>query len=47
MTERERVIAALDACEGNQTHAARILGMGRRTLITRIEEWGLPRPRKK
>ncbi len=47
MTDRERVIAALEACDGNQTHAARILGIGRRTLITRIEEYGLPRPRKK
>jgi DNA-binding NtrC family response regulator/pSer/pThr/pTyr-binding forkhead associated (FHA) protein len=47
MTDRERVVAALDACEGNQTHAARILGIARRTLIMRIEEYGLPRPRKK
>jgi DNA-binding NtrC family response regulator len=47
MTDRERVIAALEACEGNQTHAARVLGIARRTLIMRIEEYGLPRPRKK
>jgi DNA-binding NtrC family response regulator len=47
MTDRERVVAALDACEGNQTRAAQILGIARRTLIMRIEEYGLPRPRKK
>jgi transcriptional regulator with PAS, ATPase and Fis domain len=47
MSERERVVAALEACKGNQTHAAKILGVSRRTLITRIEEYGLPRPRKK
>jgi DNA-binding NtrC family response regulator len=47
MTERDRIVAALDACSGNQTHAAKVLGISRRTLITRIEEYKLPRPRKK
>jgi DNA-binding NtrC family response regulator len=47
MSERERVIAALEACDGNQTHAAKLLGIARRTLIMRIEDYGLPRPRKK
>jgi transcriptional regulator with GAF, ATPase, and Fis domain len=45
--ERARIIAALAACDGNQTHAAKLLGISRRTLITRIEEYDLPRPRKK
>jgi DNA-binding NtrC family response regulator len=45
--ERSRIIAALDRCEGNQTHAARVLGVSRRTLISRIETYGLPRPRKR
>jgi DNA-binding NtrC family response regulator len=45
--ERERILAALDACLWNQTHAAAKLGMARRTLINRIEEYGIPRPRKK
>ncbi|MCB9596052.1 MAG: sigma 54-interacting transcriptional regulator [Sandaracinaceae bacterium] len=44
--ERQRIVAALAECEGNQTKAARLLGMPRRTLISRIEEYGLPRPRK-
>ncbi|MFI5302925.1 MAG: sigma-54 interaction domain-containing protein, partial [Polyangiales bacterium] len=45
--EKGRIIAALAACNGNQTHAAKMLGISRRTLITRIEEYDLPRPRKK
>jgi DNA-binding NtrC family response regulator len=44
--ERARIVAALAAAEGNQTRAARALGISRRTLITRIEEYDLPRPRK-
>jgi transcriptional regulator of acetoin/glycerol metabolism len=47
MTERERVMAALAAGDGNQTHAAKVLGIARRTLVNRIEEHDLPRPRKK
>ena len=45
--ERERIIRALERCGGNQTHAARQLGMSRRTLISRIERYDLPRPRKR
>ncbi len=45
--ERARVIRALERCAGNQTHAARMLGVSRRTLITRIERYNLPRPRKR
>ncbi len=45
--ERLRIIDALEQCAGNQTHAARLLGMSRRTLITRIELYDLPRPRKR
>ncbi|MFO0660163.1 MAG: sigma 54-interacting transcriptional regulator [Polyangiaceae bacterium] len=43
---RERVQRALEQCAGNQTQAAKLLGISRRTLVTRIEEYGLPRPRK-
>jgi transcriptional regulator with PAS, ATPase and Fis domain len=45
--ERERIIRALERCGGNQTHAARELGISRRTLISRIERYDLPRPRKR
>ncbi len=45
--EREAVISALEACSGNQTRAAEMLQVSRRTLINRIEALGLPRPRKR
>jgi DNA-binding NtrC family response regulator len=44
--ERQRLIATLDECGGNQTRAAKLLGISRRTLISRIEQWQLPRPKK-
>ncbi len=44
--EKQRVMRALDACGGNQTRAAEILQVSRRTLINRMIEFGLPRPRK-
>jgi transcriptional regulator with PAS, ATPase and Fis domain len=45
--ERRRVIEALDQCGGNQTRAARLLSISRTTLVARIEEFGLVRPRKR
>ncbi|MFO0550342.1 MAG: sigma 54-interacting transcriptional regulator [Polyangiaceae bacterium] len=44
--ERARIAAALESCGGNQSRAAELLGISRRTLINRIEEYGLPRPRR-
>jgi transcriptional regulator with PAS, ATPase and Fis domain len=44
--ERNRVIEALARAHGNQVVAARLLGVSRRTLINRLETFGLPRPRK-
>jgi DNA-binding NtrC family response regulator len=43
--EYERILAALTSCAGNQTRAAKVLGMSRRTLITRLEQHGIARPR--
>jgi DNA-binding NtrC family response regulator len=45
--EHQRILQALEEAGGNQTRAAQILGMPRRTLITKIERFGLPRPRKR
>ena len=41
------VMNALAACGGNQTRAARMLGISRNTLLARLDEFGVPRPRKK
>jgi DNA-binding NtrC family response regulator len=45
--ERERILHALQACGGNQTTAARMLGIARRTLINKLELHGISGPRKK
>jgi len=44
--ERQHIIDALNRCGGNQTRAAKELGISRRTLISRLEAYGLPRPLK-
>jgi DNA-binding NtrC family response regulator len=45
--ERQRIVDALEACAGNQTQAAAMLGMPRRTFVARLDAYGIPRPRKK
>jgi DNA-binding NtrC family response regulator len=45
--ERKRIINALEECGGNQTKAAALLGISRRTLVSRLDAYGLPRPRKR
>lgn len=45
--ERTRIVAALEQTGGNQTAAAKLLGMARRTFIVRLEQYGVARPRKK
>ena len=43
--ERARIVEALARCGGNQTQAAKLLGVARRTLVARLRELGVPRPR--
>lgn len=44
--ERRRILAALEQAGGNQTRAAALLGISRRTLVNRLGAYDLPRPRK-
>ena len=46
-TEQTLILKALDQAGGNQSKASEILGISRRTLINRLDEYGLRRPRKK
>jgi transcriptional regulator with GAF, ATPase, and Fis domain len=44
--ERRRIIDALEQCAGNQTRAAKLLGMSRATLATKLSIHRIPRPRR-
>ncbi|MGH2897313.1 MAG: helix-turn-helix domain-containing protein, partial [Solirubrobacteraceae bacterium] len=44
LTEEQEIIDALAQCGGNQSRAARMLGISRNTLIARIDKYGLARP---
>jgi DNA-binding NtrC family response regulator len=44
--EADEILQALARFGGNQSRAARSLGISRHTLIARMERYGIPRPRK-
>jgi DNA-binding NtrC family response regulator len=44
LTEEQGIIDALAQCGGNQSRAAKMLGISRNTLIARIDRYGLARP---
>jgi DNA-binding NtrC family response regulator len=44
--EKKRILDVLERCGGNQTRAARELGISRNTLLARLDAYGHPRPRK-
>jgi transcriptional regulator with PAS, ATPase and Fis domain len=46
VAERQRIIDALEACAGNQTRAAKLLGISRATLVTKLGIHRIQRPRK-
>jgi two-component system response regulator AtoC len=44
--EKQKIQEALDQCAGNQSRAARLLGISRGTLLARLDAFGIPRPRR-
>jgi two-component system, NtrC family, response regulator AtoC len=44
--EYRRIMSALQQCNGNQTRAAKLLGISRGTLVSRLDRYRFPRPRK-
>ena len=44
--ERQRIIDALGACAGNQSRAAKVLGIPRRTFVAKLDLYRIPRPKK-
>jgi transcriptional regulator with GAF, ATPase, and Fis domain len=43
--DRDRVLRALEECAGNQTRAAKQLGMSRTAFVTKLRVYRIPRPR--
>jgi two-component system, NtrC family, response regulator AtoC len=43
--ERQRIIDALRRCAGNQSRAADLLGIPRRTFVAKLKLFDIPRPR--
>jgi len=45
--EQARILGVLQQCDFNQTRAAEVLGMSRRTLVSRLASYGWTRPRRR
>src|SRR4051812_35389469 len=45
-SQRKIIPETLEKCGGNQSRTARLLGISRGTLLKRLDEFSLPRPRK-
>ena len=39
--ERRHVLRVLEACHGNRTDAAKVLGLDRKTLYRKLLRWGV------
>jgi DNA-binding NtrC family response regulator len=42
VVERKYILRVVEACKGNKSKAARVLGIGRKTLYRRLESLGIP-----
>jgi two-component system response regulator HydG len=42
LVERKYILRVVEACKGNKSRAARVLGIGRKTLYRRLESFGMP-----
>jgi DNA-binding NtrC family response regulator len=45
-TEKDKIMEALAACAGNQSRAAKMLNIPRRTFVSRLDAYKIPRPKK-
>jgi two-component system response regulator AtoC len=45
-SERQRIIDALRSCAGNQSRAAKMLKIPRRTFVAKLDLYRIPRPKK-
>ena len=45
--EKQRILDVLEQTAGNQTAAAKLLGMGRTAFVARLNQYGISRPRKR
>jgi DNA-binding NtrC family response regulator len=45
--EQARILRVLQECDFNQTRAAQLLGISRRTLVSRLASYGWTRPRRR
>src|SRR5204863_7844362 len=46
LAERQRMVEALVAANGNQTRAAQLLGVPRRTFVSQLDQYQIARPQK-
>ncbi|MES1172047.1 MAG: sigma 54-interacting transcriptional regulator [Bacteroidota bacterium] len=44
--DKQRILDALATCAGNQSRAAKLLGMPRRTFVARLDRYQIARPKK-
>jgi DNA-binding NtrC family response regulator len=45
--DQQKVMEALDACGWSQIRAAKLLNVSRRTLVSKLDRYGIPRPQKR